>query len=214
MLDNTHLGGRLIFESFGVSPQTTWQIDPFGHSTFQGSMLSSPLSGVNGVYVARMDYQDITARKLYKGTEMFWAPSPSLPNQGGVLGFLPFWYYAPSGFNFGGDDGTQPIMDDESLEDYNVPDVVSRFNALIDLQLNFTAGTDVMIMMATDFSGENAQTWYRNIDKLVHYVSTPGPWGGGKYNVLYSTPSIYTAAKAANTPLPLRTEDVLAYADG
>jgi len=69
-------------------------------------------------------------------------------------------------------------------------------------------------MMATDFSGENAQTWYRNIDKLVHYVSTPGPWGGGKYNVIYSTPSIYTAAKTANTPLPLRGEDVMPYADG
>ena len=47
MLDNTHLGQRLIFDSFGVVPKTTWQIDPFGHSGFQGSMLSSPLSGVN-----------------------------------------------------------------------------------------------------------------------------------------------------------------------
>jgi hypothetical protein len=108
--------------------------------------------------VARMDYQDIDQRKGYSGTEMFWAPSPSQPMQGGLLGFLPFWYYAPSGFDFGGDDGTQPVMDDASLEDYNVPDVVSRFNALIDNQLSFTAGQDTMIMMATDFSGENAPT--------------------------------------------------------
>ena len=34
MLDNTALGQRLIFESFGVVPKTTWQIDPFGHSAF------------------------------------------------------------------------------------------------------------------------------------------------------------------------------------
>ena len=179
MLDNTHLGQRLIFDSFGVVPKTTWQIDPFGHSAFQGkfykytcgsealcereiensrrnttrntpgSMLSSPLSGVNGLYVARMDYQDIDARKKYNGTEMFWAPSPSQPLQGGVLGFLPYWYYAPGGFDFGGDDGTQPVMDDPNLEDYNVPDVVSRFNALIDDQMTFTAGEDTMIMMAT-----------------------------------------------------------------
>ena len=214
MVDNSHLGGRLIYESFGVAARTTWQIDPFGHSAFQGSMLSSPLSGVNGVYVARMDYQDINARKKYNGTEMFWAPSPSLPNQGGILGFEPFWYYAPEGFNFGGDSSTQPIQDDLTLEDYNVPDVVARFNALIDDQTSFTAGTDVMIMMATDFSGENAEVWYKNIDKLIHYVSTPGDWGGGKYNLLYSTPSAYTAAKAATTPLPLRTEDVMPYADG
>ena len=43
------------------------------------------------MYVARMDYQDIQQRKLTKSTEMFWAPSPSMPNQGGVLGFLPYW---------------------------------------------------------------------------------------------------------------------------
>lgn len=35
------------------------------------------------------DYQDIAQRKATKGTEMFWAPSPSQPMTGGVLGFLP-----------------------------------------------------------------------------------------------------------------------------
>ena len=146
MLDNTALGQRLIYETFKVVPKTTWQIDPFGHSAFQGSMLSSPLSGVNGVYVARMDYQDISERQSWwspnkQGTEMFWAPSPSQPMVGGILGFLPFWYYAPSGFDFGGDDNTQPVMDEETLEDYNVDDVVERFNSLIDQQVNFTAGS-------------------------------------------------------------------------
>ena len=28
MLDNTHIGNRLIFEQFGVVPKTTWSIDP------------------------------------------------------------------------------------------------------------------------------------------------------------------------------------------
>ena len=92
MIDNTALGQRLIYENFGVVPKTTWQVDPFGHSAFQGSMLSSPLSGVNGVYVARMDYQEIQQRKLTKSTEMFWTPSPSAPDQGGILGFLPYWW--------------------------------------------------------------------------------------------------------------------------
>lgn len=49
---------------------------------------------------------------------------------------------------------------------------------------------------------------FRNIDALIHYVNADG-----KYNLLYSTPSIYTAAKVANTPLPLRDEDVMPYAD-
>lgn len=90
---------------------------------------------------------------------MYWAPSPSQPLQGGMLGFLPYWYYGPNGFNFGGDDGAQPIIDDPDSPDNNVADVVKRFNALIDDQLTFTAGSDVQIMMATDFSMENAFTW-------------------------------------------------------
>ncbi len=35
----------------------------------------------------------------------------------------------------------------------------------------------------------------------------------GTYNAFYSTPSMYTAAKVANTPLPLRDEDVMPYFD-
>jgi len=62
--------------------------------------------------------------------------------------------------------------------------------------------------VATDFSGENAQTWYRNIDKLVHHVNA-----NGTFNALYSTPSIYTSAKVASTPLPQRDEDVMPYFD-
>jgi hypothetical protein len=171
-------------------------------------MLSSPISGINGVYVARMDYQDVAERKLTKSTEMFWTPSPSQPNQGGLLGFLPFWYYAPGGFQFGNDDNTQPIMDDPLLEDNNVAEVVARFENLIAQQIGFTAGEDVAIMGASDFSGENAHVWYNNFDKLIHYVNL-----NGNINVFYSTPSIYTSAKLATTPLPQRLEDVMPYFD-
>jgi Glycosyl hydrolases family 38 N-terminal domain len=114
----------------------------------------------------------------------------------------------PQGFNFGGDDNCPPIIDDPESFDYNVPDVVARFESLIDSQTQFTAGTDTMIMMATDFSGENAETWYRNVDKLIKYVNAHG-----KYNVLYSIPAYYTASKTANVRFPLRTEDVMPYAD-
>ena len=37
MLDNTALGQRLIFESFGVVPKTTWQIDPCALRCWQAS---------------------------------------------------------------------------------------------------------------------------------------------------------------------------------
>ena len=39
MLDQTALGHRFIFETFGISaiPTVQWQIDPFGHSATHGA---------------------------------------------------------------------------------------------------------------------------------------------------------------------------------
>jgi len=73
---------------------------------------------------------------------------------------------------------------------------------------NFTAGNDVMFMMGTDFSYENAVTWFKNIDKIIHYVNLDG-----RVNALYSTPSIYARAKIASVKLPVRTDDMFPYAD-
>jgi hypothetical protein len=48
MLDNTHVGQRNIASNFGVHslPNITWQIDPFGHSAFQGVGASSRLTSL------------------------------------------------------------------------------------------------------------------------------------------------------------------------
>ena len=42
MIDNTHLGGRLIYDNFGVSPKTTWQIDPVRPQFAAESQIPSP----------------------------------------------------------------------------------------------------------------------------------------------------------------------------
>ncbi len=77
-------------DEFDVAPQATWQIDPFGHSGFQASMMSSPLSGFNSVFFARADYQDQNYRKTKKSTEFYWQTSPSQGDTtatlGGILG--------------------------------------------------------------------------------------------------------------------------------
>jgi alpha-mannosidase len=78
MIDQTTLGHRLILQQFNVTPKTTWQIDPFGHSTFQASMMSAPIAGFNGVHVARDDWQEQNQRTADRTIEMVWAPSTSL----------------------------------------------------------------------------------------------------------------------------------------
>ncbi|KAH0969601.1 hypothetical protein GBA52_028527 [Prunus armeniaca] len=60
-----------------------------------------------------------------------------------------------------------------------------------------------MWTMGTDFKYQYAHTWFRQMDKLIHYVNKDG-----RVNALYSTPSIYTDAKyATNESWPIKTDD-------
>ncbi|CAI8613491.1 unnamed protein product [Vicia faba] len=66
-----------------------------------------------------------------------------------------------------------------------------------------------MWTMGTDFRYQYANSWFRQMDKFIHYVNQDG-----RVNALYSTPSIYTDAKyAANEQWPLKIDDFFPYAD-
>lgn len=41
MIDQTALGHRYIRDQFGQFPRVGWQIDPFGHSAVQASLLTA-----------------------------------------------------------------------------------------------------------------------------------------------------------------------------
>ncbi|KAJ6375289.1 hypothetical protein OIU77_000302 [Salix suchowensis] len=76
-------------------------------------------------------------------------------------------------------------------------------------QANITRTNHVMWTMGTDFKYQYAHTWYKQMDKFIHYVNQDG-----RVNALYSTPSIYTDAKyATNESWPLKTDDFFPYAD-
>jgi alpha-mannosidase len=124
MIDQTTLGHRLILEQFNKTPISTWQIDPFGHSAFQASMMSSPLSGFNSVFFARADYQDIASRNKNGTSEMIWAPSPSQGLSAATMaGILYNGYGPPSGLDMAEWSSDSPVMDDPTLTNYNVPQV-------------------------------------------------------------------------------------------
>jgi hypothetical protein len=124
MIDQTSLGHRVIKDLFDVVPKTTWQIDPFGHSTTQSSLLSSMLAGYNAVFFGRIDYQDRLVRELSQSLEGIWRASSSLGASaqtffGAMDGYGPplgdlCWDEVACGDN-------EPIQDDERLEEFNVP---------------------------------------------------------------------------------------------
>ncbi|OVA09673.1 Glycoside hydrolase family 38 [Macleaya cordata] len=209
MIDQTTLGHRFIKQEFGQIPRVGWQIDPFGHSAVQAYLLGAEL-GFDSLFFARIDYQDRAKRKDEKTLEVVWRGSKSLGSSSQIFtGVFPKHYDPPEGFSFELNDVSPPVQDDISLFDYNVLERVNDFVAAAVAQANVTRTNHIMWTMGTDFRYQYANAWFRQMDKLIHYVNKDG-----RINALYSTPSIYTDAKhAANESWPVKSDDFFPYAD-
>ncbi|KAI4339645.1 hypothetical protein MLD38_024562 [Melastoma candidum] len=210
MIDQTTLGHRFIVEEFGVTPRIGWQIDPFGHSAVQAYLLGAEL-GFDSLYFGRIDYQDLAKRKDEKSLEVVWRGSKSLGSSAQIFaGAFPHHYEPPpGGFYYEVDADSPVIQDDINLFDYNVQERVDAFVAAAISQANITRTNHIMWTMGTDFQYQYANSWFKQMDKLIHYVNKDG-----RVNTFYSTPSIYTDAKhAAEKAWPLKAEDYFPYAD-
>ncbi|BFG27202.1 hypothetical protein CerSpe_134770 [Prunus speciosa] len=209
LIDQTTLGHQFILKEFGKVPRVGWQIDPFGHSAVQAYLLGAEL-GFDSLFFARIDYQDRARRLRDKTLEVIWQGSKSLASSSQIFtGIFPRHYDPPDGFTFEINDVSPPIQDDILLFDYNVQDRVNDYVAAAFAQANVTRTNHIMWNMGTDFRYQYANSWFRQMDKFIHYVNQDG-----RVNALYSTPSIYTDAKnAAHEQWPLKTDDFFPYAD-
>ncbi|XP_062086370.1 alpha-mannosidase At3g26720-like [Humulus lupulus] len=118
-------------------------------------------------------------------------------------------YDPPDGFTFEINDVSPPIQDDTLIFDYNVQERVNDFVAAALAQANVTRTNHIMWMMGTDFCYQYVISWFRQMDKFIHYVNQDG-----RVNALYSTLSLYTDAKhATDEKWPLKTDDFFPYAD-
>ncbi|OEL33702.1 Alpha-mannosidase [Dichanthelium oligosanthes] len=210
MIDQTTLGHRMIKKQFNKTPRAGWQIDPFGHSAVQAYLLGAEL-GFDSVHFARIDYQDRATRKADKGLEVIWRGSRTFGSSSQIFtNAFPVHYSPPDGFGFEVlDENVIPVQDDLSLFDYNVEERVNDFVAAAIAQANVTRTNHIMWTMGDDFNYQYAESWFRNMDKLIQHVNKDG-----RVHALYSTPSIYTDAKhASNESWPVKYDDYFPYAD-
>ncbi|KAI9166079.1 hypothetical protein LWI28_025899 [Acer negundo] len=210
MIDQTTLGHRAIKEQFNKAPRAGWQIDPFGHSAVQAYLLGAEL-GFDSVHFARIDYQDRAKRKEDKSLEVIWRGSRTFGSSSQIFAnAFPVHYSPPDGFDFEVFVDFEPVQDNPLLEDYNVEKRVADFINAALTQANVTRDNHIMWTMGDDFQYQYAESWFKQMDKLIHYVNKDG-----RVNAFYSTPSIYTDVKnAANISWPLKTDDYFPYADG
>ena len=216
MVDQTTRGHQFLLKNFGpeAAPRGTWQIDPFGHSQTEAWLLGAE-AGYESIYWGRMDWQDRQMRfNKEQGTDGFewiWQGSESLGASAQI--FAGNLYGQGGGgystwFNFNDGDEDQ-IIDDPARHDWNVDQWVDKFvqNALS--QANHTLSEHQMWACGTDFQYQNADPWYTNLDKLIHYVNM-----NGTVNAFYSTPSVYTDEKKKwRGSYEVRKDDIFPLAD-
>ncbi|XP_051940570.1 lysosomal alpha-mannosidase [Hippocampus zosterae] len=215
VVDQMTMGLRFLNQTFGPCgrPRVAWHIDPFGHAREHASMFAQ--MGYDGFFFGRVDYQDRTRRMRAKEQELLWRASDSIspPLADLFTGILPNGYNPPEGFCWDQSCDDPPIKDDPDLEDYNVNDVVERFLNVAKNQSLAYKSDHIIMTMGSDFQYENANLWYKNLDKLIRYVNARQS-DGSRVNVLYSTPSCYLQElHRANLSWALKTDDFFPYAD-
>ncbi|XP_075062727.1 lysosomal alpha-mannosidase [Mixophyes fleayi] len=216
IIDQMTLGLQFLQSTFGECgrPRVAWHIDPFGHSREQASLFAQ--MGYEGLFFGRLDYQDKENRQETKRMEMIWRGSDDLeaPSADLFTGVLPNGYDPPRGFCWDQLCADSPIMDDPTMEDYNVDAVLTTFLKVVDKQSQTYRTNHIVMTMGSDFQYENAIPWFKNMDKLIDLVNAKQV-NGSKVNVIYSTPSCYLSAlNRARLSWPMKMDDFFPYADG
>ncbi|CAF1321855.1 unnamed protein product [Rotaria sp. Silwood1] len=213
IIDQHSLGAEFLRDQFGECgrPKLGWQIDPFGHSREVASLFAH--MGFDGLFFGRVDFQDYAERNKTKRMEMIWKGSANLGAESWLFtGILPRVYTAPQSFCFDYRCHDEPIKDDPHLYDYDVPERVQAFIDAAHIQANnnirpIYTTNHIMMTMGSDFHYENANEWFKNLEKLIKYVNAQQK-NGSDVNLFYSTPTCYLyALNKANRTWTTKTDD-------
>ncbi|XP_053145025.1 lysosomal alpha-mannosidase isoform X2 [Hemicordylus capensis] len=214
VIDQMSLGLHFLQKTFGECgrPRVAWHIDPFGHSREQASLFAQ--MGFDGFFVGRIDYQDKGTRKALCEMEQLWRASSNLdpPVADLFTGVLPNGYDPPMSLCWDQICSDNPIVDDDSDEN-NVHAIVAYFLGAAAAQAKTYRTNHIVMTMGSDFQYENANLWYKNMDKLIKHVNAQ-QLKGMHVNVLYSTPSCYLwELNKANLSWSVKYDDFFPYAD-
>ncbi|XP_013794380.1 lysosomal alpha-mannosidase-like isoform X2 [Limulus polyphemus] len=209
IIDQITLGLRWLNDTFGqcALPRVGWQIDSFGHSREHASLLSQMF--FDGLFLGRIDYQDIKNRRATKTMEFLWKVSQSLEGARSYLftGVLPNVYWPPKGFCFDVKCADPPITDlNGKMKAYQFKDTIMS-------QATHYTTNHLVVTMGMDFYYEAAEKWYQSLDKLMYYVNNMQATGS-RVNMFYSTPACYLRSlNQTNVHWSVTAEDFFPYAD-
>ena len=227
MIDQTTLGHAFLKETFDYVPTVGWQLDPFGHSSTQSSLMTYKM-GFDALYFGRIDYQDMELRHATKECEGLWnafgsstSSSSSSTSQGenksldegsifwGLTGSYMGNYGSPGGYCLDVNCGPgQKSFIDKNRK--TLIAMVQDFLLSVRQQSDRTKGDHVMLTMGSDFQYQRASVNFANLDLLIGTImnlqedetlNIPMLFGPNydDINIFYSSPEYYTACKYNET---------------
>ncbi|XP_058057448.1 lysosomal alpha-mannosidase-like [Anopheles bellator] len=212
IVDQFTWGLRKLNDTFGACgrPRIGWQIDPFGHSREQASLLAQ--MGYDGLFFGRLDYQDKEERMNHKRAEMIWQTSANLHDDELFTGVHYNLYQAPAGFCFDILCSDEPFIDGRYSAENNVKAKVDKFLYYVDQQAQSYRTNNILLTMGGDFTFMDANVYFKNMDKLIKYTNARQA-SGTNVNVFYSTPSCYLKAlHDTGITWPTKSDDFFPYA--
>ena len=214
MVDQTTRGHQFLLSNFGEAgrPKGSWTIDPFGHSNTNAWLIGAE-SGMDYLFWGRMDYQDFAMRKPTQKLEWIWEGSETMGDTAQIFAGQLFGKGSGGYSTWTGYDsnalGAAAIRDDPTLHDYNVDQIIDEFVQNANAQAASTRTEHQMWACGGDFNYQNADHYYHNLDKLIHYSKI-----NGTVNAFYSTPTLYVAEKKkADLTWEVRRDDIFPLAD-
>ncbi|NXF84810.1 MA2B2 mannosidase, partial [Eubucco bourcierii] len=179
-------GHGFLYETFGIRPQFSWHVDPFGASSTTPTLFA--LSGFNAHLISRIDYDLKTDMQKNKKLQFVWRGSPSLSERQEIFTHVmdQYSYCTPSqipfsnrsGFYWNGiaafpdppKDGVYPNMS-VPVTDTNIHSYAQTMVANMKERAAWFRTSDVLWPWGCDKQFFNASVQYSNMDLLLDYIN-------------------------------------------
>ncbi|NWJ11147.1 MA2B2 mannosidase, partial [Crypturellus undulatus] len=179
-------GHGFLYETFGVRPQFSWHVDPFGASATTPTLFA--LAGFNAHLISRIDYDLKAEMQKNKKLQFVWRGSPSLSASQEIFTHVmdQYSYCTPSqipfsnrsGFYWNGiavfpnppRDGVYPNMS-LPVTAANIELYAQTMVANIKQRATWFQTSDVLWPWGCDKQFFNASVQYSNMDLLLDYIN-------------------------------------------
>ncbi|CAH6977974.1 epididymis-specific alpha-mannosidase [Phodopus roborovskii] len=179
-------GHGFLYETFGIRPQFSWHVDPFGASATTPTLFA--LAGFNAHLISRIDYNLKDGMQGTQGLQFVWRGSPSLLEQQEIFTHVMDHYsyctpsYIPfsnrSGFYWNGvavfpeppPDGVYPNMS-EPVTPANIHLYASALVANVKQRATWFRTPHILWPWGCDKQFFNASVQFKNMDPLLEYIN-------------------------------------------